>query len=536
MGVFSKIVLKTVLIFTIGSFAISGNAFAQSATASPAATTLNATFITSSYALLQSYVNPNNTGDTSRWFEWGTSPSSLIYSVGQATQYVPANATEAIASLTPSTTYYYRIAARNSAGTVYGETLSFTTMGIPIPPLQSFPPSVQTPPAVTTYNAASVTQNSAILQGYVNSNGTSDTVRWFEYYPFSVGATLVTPRYYQGSSAANFSETVTNLLPNTTYYFRAAAQNSGGTTYGSYYTFSTGQSGTTAAPAGTSLLVITNAATGVGSANALLNGVALSGSGLAVSGWFEWGASAALGKSTAPKAIGAGTSVSFSETISGLLPNTPYYFRAVAQTQYGVVRGNILTFGTTESLAAPATSPPNPTSRIKNTPMVFLSIESDSEKALSGEDISYALNYRNEGGSEIKNLRIRVTLPAEISYKEGGAGFSMEDGALELNVPRLGAKESDRKIFRATVSRNLEKEKSITTTATLNYENASGIAQKQIEAYVVNIIEPEPTPASASLFGSVSERLLLWFIILFDFAAIAFILYLLRKRTGIVAA
>jgi hypothetical protein len=97
-------------------------------------------------------------------------------------------------------------------------------------------------PTVATTAATSITQLGAILNGSVTPNGAS-TTSWFEW-----GKTTTlgnsTPTHFEGSgSTANvMTATLLNLTPSTTYYFRAVAQNSQGTTYGDILSFQTGGS------------------------------------------------------------------------------------------------------------------------------------------------------------------------------------------------------------------------------------------------------------------------------------------------------
>ena len=94
-------------------------------------------------------------------------------------------------------------------------------------------------PTVTTGSATDVTTNSATLNGTVNANGLSTTA-WFEYGETSgsYGSTSST-QSAGGSNDATVSIGISGLSVGKTYYYRIAAQNSAGTTYGSKMSFTT---------------------------------------------------------------------------------------------------------------------------------------------------------------------------------------------------------------------------------------------------------------------------------------------------------
>ena len=99
-------------------------------------------------------------------------------------------------------------------------------------------------PAVTTAAAASVGGTSATLKGTVNPQG-SATDGWFEWGTSSTLSTYNTTAAQalgSGGAAVSLSQSVTGLSANTTYYFRAAAANDGGTTRGSILSFRTAAS------------------------------------------------------------------------------------------------------------------------------------------------------------------------------------------------------------------------------------------------------------------------------------------------------
>ena len=95
-------------------------------------------------------------------------------------------------------------------------------------------------PTVTTGSASNVTSTSAYLSGTVNPNGLSTTM-WFEYGTTSGSYSNTTSagRIDSGSSATRIITTISGLSAGTTYYYRIAARNSGGASYGSEASFTT---------------------------------------------------------------------------------------------------------------------------------------------------------------------------------------------------------------------------------------------------------------------------------------------------------
>lgn len=88
--------------------------------------------ITQTSATLTGTVNPQGEA-TSYVFQYGTSTAygsqTPVADAGSGTAAVSASA--AIGTLTPNTTYHYRMAATNAAGTAYGHDVSFKTAPLP---------------------------------------------------------------------------------------------------------------------------------------------------------------------------------------------------------------------------------------------------------------------------------------------------------------------------------------------------------------------------------------------------------------------
>ncbi len=78
---------------------------------------------------------------------------------------------------------------------------------------------------------------------------------------------------------------------------------------------------------------------GITSTGATLAGRVVA-NGLASTYWFEWGTTPAFGSSSTPQSAGSGTGpVDHEHAVTGLTPDTLYYYRIVAQSLWGTSRG-----------------------------------------------------------------------------------------------------------------------------------------------------------------------------------------------------
>ena len=150
--------------------------------------------------------------------------------------------TATITSSVPAGTYYIRI-----AGTGNGSPLATTPTGFNSYASMGAYKLYGTvgsgggsfAPVVTTGNTTSTTLNATTLSATVNPRGLS-TGAFFQYGTSeSFGFNSASQSAGSGSANATISASLSGLLPSTTYYYRAVAQNSGGTSYGATQSFTT---------------------------------------------------------------------------------------------------------------------------------------------------------------------------------------------------------------------------------------------------------------------------------------------------------
>jgi hypothetical protein len=126
--------------------------------------------------------------------------------------------------LSIATNYFVRAFATNSAGTVYGPEVQFST------------PSTATVASTIT---STITSSTAILGGVLSSTGGATTTIGIMYSTASNFGTFSTTSINTNAVAGTYTTTISGLSAVTTYYAKAYATNTAGTTYGPTISFTT---------------------------------------------------------------------------------------------------------------------------------------------------------------------------------------------------------------------------------------------------------------------------------------------------------
>ncbi len=134
--------------------------------------------------------------------------------------------TSNITGLSPGTTYYVRAYASNSAGTAYGNEVSFDTEPIHLATL-------------TTDAVSSITQTTAVSGGNITDDGGGNITVRGVCWSISQSPTINDNYTDDGAGTGAFTSNITGLNTGTTYYVRAYATNEAGTAYGNEVSFTT---------------------------------------------------------------------------------------------------------------------------------------------------------------------------------------------------------------------------------------------------------------------------------------------------------
>ena len=215
-------------------------------------------------------------------------------------------------------------------------------------------------PTVSTDAATNVdTTTAATLNSTVNPNGSATTVE-FEYGTdptLTTGVSIISAGTLTGSSSASASTQVTGLTRGLTYYFRAKATNSVGTSLGSILSFT---------PIGPPTTTI-NAASSIGETTTTINAQINANGGTTSSINFIWSSSATFASDTytaasTPSSLSGNTLTSVSSNLRGLTPGGTYYYKVVATNAAGTTVSDAISFTTTPAPSATTSAASNITS------------------------------------------------------------------------------------------------------------------------------------------------------------------------------
>ncbi|PKO96650.1 MAG: hypothetical protein CVU12_04240 [Bacteroidetes bacterium HGW-Bacteroidetes-7] len=267
--------------------------------------------------------------------------------------------TSTLSGLSPGTTYYVKAYATNSVGTTYGSQASFTTTAI-----------LST---LTTTAASAITATTATTGGVITNDGGAAITARGVVWSWNPGPTLADSKTTNGTGTGTFTSSLTGLTPGYTYYVKAYATNSVGTSYGNQITFTTP----------TTIPILTTAeATSITSTSATCGGnISSDGGEVVYTRGVCWSTSQNPTTANSKVAMGGGTGT-FTGSLTGLSPGGVYYARAYASNSVGTAYGNQISFSTI------ATLPTITTTSLSNV---------TATSFVSGGNIS------NDGGSDVRS-------------------------------------------------------------------------------------------------------------------------------------
>ena len=229
-----------------------------------------------------------------------------------------------ISNLAANTTYYVRAFATNINWVGYGNEVTFKTIE-------------NTFPVLTTAAITSIETTTAVSGGNITSDGglsiTSRGVCWSTSQDPEISDNFT----QDGDSTGTYTSSITGLTQGTTYYVRAYAVNSLGTSYGETVSFRTLSPPT----------VTTASITGLTQTTAVFGGNVTDSGGVSITArgvcWSTSSSPTADLSASTTETAGTGA---YTSTLTGLTKNTTYYIRAYATNRIGTSYGSEICFST----------------------------------------------------------------------------------------------------------------------------------------------------------------------------------------------
>jgi len=269
--------------------------------------------------------------------------------------------------------------------------------------------------------------------------------------------------------------------------------------------------------------VVTSVVTQVTNNSARCNGIGLIAQGAQSTGWFEYGQTANLGRTTSPAIIGSSATAPFSNVLSSLQPSTAYYCRAVMQNEYGVVKGEIVKFTTKAKASTSVYVQPTPvktavkkvvkkneiicfdgsvvstgnessaTMLNQGQKLIAVQMEKITGDLIVGGNVSYKLSYKNLVGTNLSGVIIKIAIPEEISLTDVPMG-SYDEATHTMTFNQLSVNPYSENVINwsGTVKKTASVGKTIVTTAYVLYTVPGTQVQDEVTAYTASSISQAP--------------------------------------------
>ena len=294
-------------------------------------------------------------------------------------------------------------------------------------------------PGVATDANVSPSNSTAVVTGKVTPNG-SQTTYWYEYgQTTALGQQTASQAIGSGFTPIASPGYITGLQTNTSYFFRLSAQNALGTINGPTYSFKTNNNppGQGTAPAAT-----TNGASSITRTSATVS-AEINPHSSPTTYWIEYGTSNNFGQISSFQAAGSGAStLTESVALSGLNPQTKYFFRVFAQNQYGTVNGSTQSFTTSGPAAVTPAAPASNTTSASNVAATTVTL--NGKVTPNGLQTTYWFEYSQD--SLLGSILGTVTAQQPVSPSASTLDVSANASNLSRNTKyfyRLVAQNAD---------------------------------------------------------------------------------------------
>jgi hypothetical protein len=255
---------------------------------------------------------------------------------------------------------------------------------------------------------------------------------------------------------------------------------------------------------------VTTIATITSQTTAQLNGIAFPNTNSGTTrAWFQWGPSSAMSFTTAQQTVASGNGPDYyNASVSGLVPGTTYYYRAVVQNQNGTAYGDTVTFKSVAS--TPSTTVVRTTQVLgssvvaKSAPSLLeLRVTSAYDRMCVGGQIDYTVTYRNISSTTLRDAVVQVNHQKEVTFVGSSRGsYDVVQRTVTIPLGDIAPGETGTIILHGRVNNEAVQGTLTVLTAQVVYTNSSTKAQESAIAYsLVTVTNDCPNVLGASVFG-----------------------------------
>jgi len=262
--------------------------------------------------------------------------------------------------------------------------------------------------------------------------------------------------------------------------------------------------------------------------------------------WFEYGTTYSLGSRTSDYQVGSGNYYQqYSSPVSGLAYGTTYYFRAVAQNQWGTSYGQILSFRTQDYyinqpvyqqpiyqpqvLQYPIYQPTyqqvpiqvpvyqqvnipvyreTPTYTTPVAPASGLSCITliptlNATQLHAGQEFTYTITYRNGCNFNLKDASLQVAIPSEAEFLSSSNPYFVREG--NTLIYNLGNVEVNGQVavnIRARVVSTAKVSDNLIFGAILNFTDSKARFQTIVAYLTAFVIDGQTVSVNGNVFGA----------------------------------
>lgn len=348
------------------------------------------------------------------------------------------------------------------------------------------------------------------LYGTYDDNDSGSTITYFEYRRDGGSTKSVLSGTYSNTSRS-FNASLDNLADGE-YQYRACADN-GDVDCGSWKSFSIDKN-SNVDDSGDLPSVQTLSPLQIASDFVTFDGY-YDMNGCSGKTYFEYGTSTSFGSRTSSVSRSSGASGSMTQSISGLSPNTTYYYRAVGENCEGTTRGITKSFKT--SAKSIIINDNNPvivkgTTTVRNVVTttnigggaryIRLTIDNGRDTIVRGDELLYDVTWENVSNTDLKDLVLEVTFPETLQITSTDKGqIDHNANAVYVNINELNKLEKDDMTIRARIAGTLKDNDPITARAIMAFENPENKAQENAIAYDSDSYLANTNVLGASIFG-----------------------------------